>query len=375
MTLDPITYSRRVAVLSVGLSPQVVTETLFALGIDTATPFQPTEMLLFTSSEGRDTAQALLLNEETGSLAAMARDWEAPWLLTLLKNTQIIVPPQMTAEMIEEEDFNLYADCVSDHLQRICADNSSAVHISVAGGRKFQSAAMAIAGSLHARDQDRMSHVLVEQAFASNPAFHYPTRETRWIQDNQGRRHDTSKAKISLVSMPFPRLGRFLKAGPAFQGFAEAVERVQTEIASHTLEVNLSERCVIWGDRRTPKLQPKPLAFITLLARDLIAGGEGVPRSNLGLDEFTEQYARFARAGDLEKFTREQERAQSEELKRGNRLYVPAALVEQQISKINKLADIAGIRPRGASLVGNNRIQGAAHYRLSLAPSEVTVSE
>ena len=60
----PRTSSRRILLAVTGLSPQIVTETLYALAIATDTPFIPTEIHLATTAEGKVDVFEYLQNPE-----------------------------------------------------------------------------------------------------------------------------------------------------------------------------------------------------------------------------------------------------------------------------------------------------------------------
>ena len=49
--LAPHEYPRRVLLVVCGLSPQIVTETIYALAADPVQPFVPTEVHLITTAE------------------------------------------------------------------------------------------------------------------------------------------------------------------------------------------------------------------------------------------------------------------------------------------------------------------------------------
>jgi CRISPR-associated protein (TIGR02584 family) len=72
---QPHTYPRRVLLMVTGRSPQVVTETLYALCRDQDPPFVPTEVQVITTSEGAQDARLSLLLEDPGWFHRLCRDW------------------------------------------------------------------------------------------------------------------------------------------------------------------------------------------------------------------------------------------------------------------------------------------------------------
>ena len=64
---QPDQFPRRILVAVTGLSPQIVTETLYALAVaPTTNAFIPTEMHLITTRSGAEKARLALLSEEPG---------------------------------------------------------------------------------------------------------------------------------------------------------------------------------------------------------------------------------------------------------------------------------------------------------------------
>jgi hypothetical protein len=61
---SPASYPRRIVLASLGLAPQVLTETLYRLGT-AAPPFVPTEIHVVTTEEGRHRARLTLLDDST----------------------------------------------------------------------------------------------------------------------------------------------------------------------------------------------------------------------------------------------------------------------------------------------------------------------
>nr|NIR27857.1 TIGR02584 family CRISPR-associated protein [Gammaproteobacteria bacterium]NIU02812.1 TIGR02584 family CRISPR-associated protein [Gammaproteobacteria bacterium]NIX84087.1 TIGR02584 family CRISPR-associated protein [Gammaproteobacteria bacterium] len=62
----PADYPRRILLAVTGLSPQVVTETLYALTQELDPAFVPSEIHLITTAEGADFARHMLLDPDDG---------------------------------------------------------------------------------------------------------------------------------------------------------------------------------------------------------------------------------------------------------------------------------------------------------------------
>src|SRR5688572_9984957 len=75
---SPHSFSRRVLLAVTGLSPQVVTETLYALTQDVKPAFIPTEVHLLPTEDGAERARLTLLSDEPGWFHRFRRDFKLP---------------------------------------------------------------------------------------------------------------------------------------------------------------------------------------------------------------------------------------------------------------------------------------------------------
>jgi CRISPR-associated protein (TIGR02584 family) len=64
--MNPENYPRRILLCVAGLSPQIVTETLYALAVMGKPCFVPTEIHLLTTAEGAERVRLSLLDAEEG---------------------------------------------------------------------------------------------------------------------------------------------------------------------------------------------------------------------------------------------------------------------------------------------------------------------
>jgi len=64
--MNPQSYLRRILLCASGLSPQIVTETLYALTLPGEIRVVPTEIHLLTTAEGAERARLTLLSDKPG---------------------------------------------------------------------------------------------------------------------------------------------------------------------------------------------------------------------------------------------------------------------------------------------------------------------
>lgn len=169
----PQQFPRRILLCVTGLSPQIVTETLYALAH--ATPaFIPSEIHLLTTSEGARLAKAALLHADGGQFHALLADYPGIGRPAFDEGSiQVITGPdgQPLADIRTPEENAAAADCITALVAGLTRDEHAALHVSIAGGRKTMGFYLGYAFSLYARPQDRLSHVLVSSPFENHPEF------------------------------------------------------------------------------------------------------------------------------------------------------------------------------------------------------------
>lgn len=191
-----------------GLSPQVITETLFALH---QTGRTVEAIHIITTRRGKEKVLASLLEPAAGHYFQYLHEYERE-----IRSIDFGPPTihTLTNEQGREiEDIRDEAD--NEHLLRLCldltfrftGDPESAVYFSVAGGRKTMSSCLALTAQMYGRSQDRLFHVLVSPEFEGNLDFFYPPKKSHLIElrDEKGNPYykETRYAEISLVHLPF----------------------------------------------------------------------------------------------------------------------------------------------------------------------------
>jgi CRISPR-associated protein (TIGR02584 family) len=180
MQSGPSFFPRRVLLAVTGLTPQVVTETLYALAVWSEPKFIPTEVHLVTTLEGAERARLGLLHERTGWFHRLRGEYGLPEIRFDMQTIHVLSDAAGTplADIRVPADNERAADLITELVRRITDDPASALHVSIAGGRKTMGFYAGYALSLFGRPQDRLSHVLVSPPYESHPAFFYPTPES-----------------------------------------------------------------------------------------------------------------------------------------------------------------------------------------------------
>ncbi len=219
----------------VGMSPQVITETLYALMVQQKKTVS--EIVLLTTAEGKAKLVELDFVSQLKSMCK-AYNLECP-KFELEKD--VLVAKEETVELSDirtDRDNQLFPNMIMDLIRNKTNDNNTRLHCSIAGGRKTMSIAMAYALSLFGRKDDKLSHVLVSKEFENSKKF-YPENKS---EDKQ----------IVLANVPFVRLREklpLLKEYPRAT-YTEFVSLTQQEInnmvvlpqlivdrSNHTIEI------------------------------------------------------------------------------------------------------------------------------------------
>ena len=294
---QPEDHPRRLLVAVTGSSPAIVTETLYALAVGQEPPFVPTEIRLITTEEGAKRAKGApgddkpsLLYPESGGFHRLRADYDLPSIAFGPEHIHVVknADGQPLDDIRSSEDNERAADTITDVVRDLTRDDDSALHVSIAGGRKTMGFYLGYALSLYGREQDRLSHVLVSEPYERIPQFFYPTPGSVLIHTREpdSRPYDARDAKVTLAEIPFVRLRDELPQD-LLEGkvrFSEAVTAAQQAIGPAELVIDLPARRLHAGGK-VIELSPLYLAFLAWLARRRMEDREGVECPNADAPE------------------------------------------------------------------------------------------
>ena len=255
----------------VGSTPQIVTETIYALS-QRKPPVHPDEINVVTTTTGKDRLEDALIHD--GILARLAADYGIPGLhidpsgILLVKDRS----GRELADIKTAADNEALGDLVTALIREKTADQGLRLHCSLAGGRKTMSFYLGAALQLFGRPWDRLYHVLVTPEFESNPNFFYKPRENTVIEcrmpDGTARSLNTNDAEVVLAELPFVRLGGKLSLHA--KSFHELVNEGQREIdiamIQPEVKVNLPDGTTYVGETLV-EMVPMQLMLYTMFLR------------------------------------------------------------------------------------------------------------
>lgn len=366
---QPHTYPRRILLAVTGLTPQVVTETLYAL-IHQEPAFVPTEVRLITTREGAQRARLALLSEEPGWFRRFCQDYDLPPIA--FDETHITVLAGENGDPLDDirtpADNQRAADLITETVRALTSDLHAALHVSIAGGRKTMGYYLGYALSLYGRPQDRLSHVLVSEPFESSWEFFYPTPYERVIQTRDQKLANCRDAQVTLAEIPFVRLREGLppRLHTGKASLSEVVAAANRALLPPRLVIDLTAQRV-WADEIALDLSPTELAVLLWLAEHARSGD---PVVDWTTPEAVEEFLATARrvfnpmSGDYERIE------EALDWRRGVAIKL-CKYFEPHKSRINKAFEEA----LGPTAAHRYQIPPRAANALPLEPDQIEIRE
>ena len=223
-----------------GISPAILTETLWALALENP-PVVPDEVVVITTQKGRRDLHDMLLKPLDGwngetvwaclrrDLFAMAGAEKPSANAVQLSVHVITLPDAATGVRREAEDLRTHEDNAeaADFILQMLAPYADAedtrVIASVAGGRKTMGALLYAAMSLIGKESDRITHVLVSEPFENCRGFFYPGQPLQELEARPfGHPPIPVRADVAVIDLAD------LAFVPLRNGFAEMNEGRRT---------------------------------------------------------------------------------------------------------------------------------------------------
>ena len=264
-------HPRRILLAVTGLTPQIVTETLYALACREQAPWIPDEIHLVTTATGAENARLNLLLPD-GWFHRLCADYHLPAIQFPVENIHILRDAGGKAmdDIRTPQQNTLAADFITETVRRLTEDPTTELHVSIAGGRKTMGYYLGYALSLYGRPQDRLSHVLVSDPYETNREFYYPTPYDHPIHSKRGDREitvDARNAQVDLADIPFVRLREGLpeRLRKGQSGFSQVIATANRGLEPPRLILNLADRQA-WVDDARLDLGNTEFIFLLWLA-------------------------------------------------------------------------------------------------------------
>ncbi|WP_227674532.1 CRISPR-associated ring nuclease Csm6 [Psychrobacter jeotgali] len=307
--------SRNILFLVTGKTPQIVTETVWALACDedASDIWVPDEIHVLSTQDGLNQIRKRLF--EDGVFEQLKQDY--PIVSDVEFNpvdhlhviTDHVGKPLVDLKTPEENERS--ADIICQMVKDFTSMEDTSVHVSIAGGRKTMGFYAGYALSLYGRAQDALSHVLVDEKFEQANNFFYPTPTEHLVSDwNAKVVGDAQEAQVWLAKIPFVRMHEAILPKHQLRkedSFSEVVQKINESYEDVSLELNtFSRKAIVNGKFTIDNLPPREWAFLNWFAarRKDSKGGVIAPTKNINerninseqlshISQLTEEYLTY----------------------------------------------------------------------------------
>lgn len=266
------TTPKHVLIGVVGLSPQVITETLYYYWCLASPPVPITEVFALTTLRGKQALANTLLGDN-GKLKSLCSDYDLPPIHFDLANIHLLkdADGQPLEDISNVSDNEALADQICAFVRKLAASTDICLHASIAGGRKTMGLYIGLAMQFYSRPGDTLSHVLVNSEL-ENQEFFYPPPNSADVILSDGRAISADEIRLELAEIPLlllkekiPFLNEHTDAG-----YTELIEIAQREYnalqAITPVIINTFSRRLEIGEV-TINLTPLELALYLFFAR------------------------------------------------------------------------------------------------------------
>jgi len=282
---------KEIALFVTGMTPQVITETLYALTQEMKPPVLIDEICVITTEAGKTQLVEKLI--KSGIWEQFFREYGLDPVLLDDSSIHMVQDGEQEAlqDIRNKQDNELLGNLICGMVREKTAADSTRLHGSIAGGRKTMSYYLGAAFQLFARPWDRLYHVLVTPEFESRQDFFYKPKKNRVLTPNSpplcergGRgellpyqkrglggvmKLNTKDAHINLAELPFIRLRDKIPLNG--RSFTELVTQGQQEIDTATrqepLTVNIPEKSIRIANEDIDFVPMQFLIYLTLVRR------------------------------------------------------------------------------------------------------------
>ena len=296
---------KNILLLVTGGTPQIITETIWALACDPQHNEQwvPDEVHIISTRYGLNEVKNKLLGKDK-ILTRMKNEYAQIANLRLEDNFLHCFTDQDGNELEDlrtPEENEFAANLICEKIRHFSSDEKVSLHVSIAGGRKTMGFYAGYALSLYGRAQDRMSHVLVDEKFEKGINFYYPSKnENDFIIDRENKTIGLSKdANVWLAQIPFVRLKEAVKDKHQLKGedsFSTVVHKINESFNDVKLKILVHSREVLINDKFVIKnLAPREFAMLHWFADLRKKGFDGIvaPTKKINSKDIPPQEAKY----------------------------------------------------------------------------------
>ena len=228
-----------------GLTPQILTETLFALTIQQNIKID--EIYIITTKRGKKVIEG---KDKSASTPNTSLQSEIKNLCTNYKikkpkfsvNDNVIAAEEESLELYDvktDQDNILFPNKTAELVRRLTHDPDTTIYASLSGGRKSMAAHLAIVLSLFARTKDKLFHVLTSEEFEFK----------NFYPKNQKEAKALIIAEIPFIKLRSLNSPIIKKAESYYEIVEKTQERLQFLADDSKLIIDLKKREILFKER------------------------------------------------------------------------------------------------------------------------------
>jgi CRISPR-associated protein (TIGR02584 family) len=303
-------YPQQNVLLSVtGMSPAVLTETIWSL-CTRDEPVVPDRIVAVTTLAGATRLQEALFSPvpsfdnhtvwQALRHALLSRGCNIEGKLRFGKTSDdiriITAMDDKTGLSFELADIrgpadnDAVANYLLDQVRMFTENPDTRLIASLAGGRKTMGALLYACLTLAGREEDMLTHVLVNKPFESATDFFFPGQPGGALKDQEGSLHSVEEASIDLAEVPFvPMRNLFSKElGRQVGSFSHLVElcrRNVRAIAGESIRLSIeTRRTMVEINGQRLRLSPREHLTLLFLAHRAKRSAPAFPYYGAALD-------------------------------------------------------------------------------------------
>jgi CRISPR-associated protein (TIGR02584 family) len=280
-------FYKTVLITGVGLSPAVLTNTVWALAHEEI-PVIPDEVVAITTEAGRNCIRQQVIENKSWSKLCHTLEKQGLNLTGKLafgaSDTIRVIGDGKTDfnDIATPEQNGAAADFILKTIRQYTEDPGARVIVSIAGGRKTMSALLLSCMSLLGREQDRVCHVLVNEPYEQRltPPFLFPEKDV--VHELNGKEYPSWEAHPQLSDIPFVRVRgwyekEFKTVPPSYMQLVNKVQGIAPKAANYPkVRLDAKKGTLLIGTVSV-KLSPAEFALTYLMLGRIKR--EDIPRS------------------------------------------------------------------------------------------------
>ena len=264
---------RIVLISVVGMSPAVVTESIWGLHLEHP-ELVPDEVVVYTTRVAWDNLHKALTSTHEGT--SVWEDLQQKVGKNMVLRKRIFEDTQggELADIVSSADQEVVADQLLRGIREFKNPQQEKYRVvaSVAGGRKSMSALMYAAMSLGAEADDVITHVLADDVATSCPEFFFPAQVQQELVNRKGESFTAGEVRIDLAEIPFVPLASLVKhtdfkADGCFTKLVKRAREAVARLSPEETRIRLSKKgCVVHINGQELKLDDRPYTLMAIMA-------------------------------------------------------------------------------------------------------------